>query len=207
MDKLKTAKIFSAAAIVIAVTIAVINLGQGESAVQPPSPDYRRLGPEKAAIVIYEHSDFACPACAAANLKLKEIIKVYGSQIQLNFKHYPLTMIHRFSLDAAAYADCAGKQGKFWEFGDMLFENREKWANNENFKAEFAGYAKKLNLDWQAMEKCHQDPETLKQIRNDISYGDLKGVDATPTFFINGKRAVGAIQMLNRVQILTAGNL
>jgi len=168
---------------------------------------WRRMGPEKAKIIIYEHSDFACPACAGANFKLKEIMKVYGKEIQLNFKHYPLTMIHRFSLDAAAYADCAGEQGKFWEFADLLFANAEKWANNENFKEEFKDYAKKLNLDWKKLEECHQDPKTLKQIKSDISYGDLKGVDATPTFFVNGKRAVGTLQLINRIQILTAEEL
>lgn len=207
MERLKTAKVFSALILLILTTVIVLTLSRGKNIQDSPSPPWRKMGPDKAKIVVYEYSDFACPACAGANFKLKEIMNVYGKEIQLNFKHYPLTGIHRFSLDAAAYADCAGKQGKFWEFADLLFANAEKWANNENFKEEFKNYARKLNLDWEKLEQCHQDPETLKQIKLDISYGDQKGVDATPTFFVNGKRAIGTLQLINRIQILTAKEL
>ncbi len=202
MSKLTKVRIFSAVFIAAVLTFVIFQLRESEASPTPLSPAFRRAGSEKPAITIFEYSDLACPACAAANSKLKSVLSVYGGKIQVNFKHYPLTGIHRFSLDAAVFADCAGKQGKFWEFADLLFENREKWANNENFKKEFESYAKKISLNFEQMEKCYLDPQSLKEVKNDISRGDLKGIDATPTFFINGKRAVGAGQMINELRRL-----
>ncbi|MEW5950306.1 MAG: thioredoxin domain-containing protein [Elusimicrobia bacterium] len=207
MEKIRTAKFFSAAILIILTTFAIFRLRQSDSSSHPPSPSFRIAGAKKPKITIFEYSDFACPACAAANEKLKTVLSAYGDKIQINFKHYPLIGIHRFSLDAAVYADCAGKQGKFWEFADILFENREKWANNENFKKEFESYAKKISLNFPEMEKCHADLAVLKEVKSDISYGELKGIDATPTFFINGKRAVGGGQLINELRRLAAKEL
>jgi len=159
-----------------------------------PAPGFRTFGPAGALVQITEYSDYACGACRAAADAAEKMLKVYGPDVRLELKHYPLVNIHRWSLDAAAYADCAGEQGKFKEYAAQLFENQEKWGDAKEKPKEFEAFASGLNLDWPAMQACAATPETLKRIKLDMAEAEMKGVNATPTFFINGKRAVGPAQ-------------
>jgi protein-disulfide isomerase len=178
-------------------TLAVLLARQLNLCPERPEPDFRSVGPRNAPVQIYEYSDFSCPACRMAAGKIDEMIKVFGPGLRVTFKHYPLTTIHPWSLDAAAYADCAGEQGKFTEYGAMLFENQEKWAMAKGRPAEFGDYAVKLGLDWPKMQACAASTATQRRVKLDMAEGDLKDVGATPTFFINGHRTVGSGQLLD----------
>ena len=190
-------KIILAAFLIFGATLITLLARQMNLGPTRAVPAFRSFGPKTAEIQIYEYTDFACPSCKAAYLKLEEMLKLYNGRIALNFKHYPLTSIHKWSFQAAAYADCAGEQGKFAEYAALLFENQDIWGREEKNPAEFSDYAKKLNLDLTAFEACSNKDETIKRIKLEMAEGDLKGVEATPTFFINGKRAVGAGQLLD----------
>lgn len=183
--------------IIFVSTIAVLLARQFNVGPVRPAPAFRTIGPADAPVQIVEYTDFACPACRAAAGKIEEMHKVFGNGLRVSFKHYPLVTIHPWSLHAAAYADCAGEQGKFREYAALLFANQEKWGQAKSEPWEFKTYADQLKLDWPAMQACSQAPETLKRLNLDIAEGDLKGVNATPTFFINGKRAVGSGQLLD----------
>ncbi len=179
-------------------TIAVLMARQLNLGPTRPSPAFRAFGPEKAPVQIYEYTDFSCPACRHAAGDMDGLLRIYGQSVHFSFKHYPLLNIHPWSLHAAAYADCAGEQGKFREYAALLFENQEKWALAKTEPVEFKQYALSLKLDWPKMTACSGAPETLKRIELDIAEADIKGVNATPTFFINGKRAVGSGQLLEQ---------
>jgi len=206
MNKLHLKKILVMFFLMFFSTLIVIFLRESNIIEIPKSPQYREKGPDNAKIKIIEFSDFGCPACAMANKYLNEILKVYKDRMQLSFKYFPLTDIHPNSFSAAIYAECAGKQGKFWEFGNMLFENQEKWALSKESEKIFMDYIVKLNLDIPSIQKCINDKEIEKTIKLDMSYGDLKKVDATPTFFINGKRAVGSMQLIENIKKAIAIN-
>ena len=194
----KNARLFALAAfLVFASTTAVLVARQLNAGPTRPAPAWRTFGPEAARIRIYEYTDFACPACRHAAKAVDEILKVYPADVRLSFKHYPLTGIHPWSEEAAAYADCAGEQGRFREYGALLFEGQEKWGRAKERPAEFEAFARQLGLDWEKLHSCAVSPEALKRVRLDSAEGDLKGVNATPTFFVNGKRAVGAGQLLD----------
>ena len=198
MIERNNARLLAFAAFLIFVsTIAVLLARQFNVGPVRPAPAYRTIGPENAPVQIVEYTDFACPACRMAAGKIEEMHKVFGSGLRVSFKHYPLLNIHPWSLHAAAYADCAGAQGKFTEYAALLFANQEKWGQAKRKPWEFKTFAEQLKLDWPAMEACSEAPETLKTLKLDIAEADLKGVNATPTFFINGKRAVGAGQLLD----------
>lgn len=186
--------------IIFVSAIAVLLARQFNIGPQRPAPPFRTFGPDNAAVHIYEYTDFACPACRHAAGTIDELIKVYGPSLQVSFKHYPLLNIHPWSLHAAAYADCAGEQGKFREYGDLLFANQEKWAQSEQEPVQFEDYAKKLGLNWDKMLACANSQETLRDLKLDIAEADMKGVNATPTFFINGHRAVGSGQLLDQAK-------
>jgi protein-disulfide isomerase len=193
-------KIFAAAALIFASTLATLLCRQYNLGPARPAPDFRTFGPEAATIEIYEYTDFSCPACRTADGHVAATRRVYPDAVRVIFKHYPLVGIHPWSLHAAAYADCAGQQDRFSEYAGLLFENQEKWSQSKEEPAEFAEYAKALNLDPAAFRKCADDPATARRVELDIAEGDLKGVSATPTFFINGKRIVGGQQFLEEVK-------
>ncbi|MDA8244621.1 MAG: thioredoxin domain-containing protein [Elusimicrobia bacterium] len=186
--------------IIFSSTVAVLLARQFNLTPDRPAPAFRTFGPAGAPVRIYEYTDFACPACRHAAGKIDELLKVYSGGLQVSFKHYPLLSIHPWSLHAAAYADCAGRQGKFMEYAHLLFEGQSEWGEAKALPRQFEDYAKKLGLDWDKMQACSEDPETLHALQLDISEADMKGVDATPTFFINGKRAVGSGQLLDQAQ-------
>ncbi len=184
--------------IIFVFTIAILLARQFDLGPERPAPDFRTFGPANAPVRIYEYTDFACPACRMAAGKIDEMLKVFGTGLRVSFKHYPLTGIHPWSLRAAAFADCAGEQGKFREYGALLFENQEKWAFAKQTPNEFEAYALQLKLDWPKMQSCSDAPETLKRLKLEMAEADMKSVNATPTFFINGKRAVGAGQLIDQ---------
>jgi len=190
-------KILIAGLLIFASTLITLTARQLNLGPDRPVPAFRSFGPKTASIQIYEYTDFACPACKAAYFQLEDMLKLYDGRILVNFKHYPLMSIHKWSLDAAAYSDCAGEQGKFKEYAALLFESQASWGRAEKKPPEFTVYAGKLKLDLPALETCVNKDETVKRIKLEMAEGDLKNVDATPTFFINGKRAVGAGQLLD----------
>ncbi len=189
-----------ACAIIFVSTVAVLLARQLNLGPMRPVPAFRAFGPENAPVQIYEYTDFACPACRHAASELDDMMKVYGPAIRLNFKHYPLMGIHPWSLHAAAYSDCAGEQGKFKEYAALLFENQALWGQAREKPKEFELYAGQLQLDWPKMLACSDAPETLKRIKLEIAEADMRGVNATPTFFINGKRAVGSGQLIDQAR-------
>lgn len=201
MIERKKARLLALAGIIIFVsTVAVLLARQFNLGPERPAPAFRTFGPETAPVQILEYTDFACPACRHAAVKLDEMLKVYGHGLRVSFKHYPLMNIHPWSFHAAAYSDCAGEQGKFKEYAELLFENQEKWGKAKEKPAEFETYALRLKLDWPKMVACADSTETLNRINLDIAEADMKGVNATPTFFINGKRAVGGGQLVDQAR-------
>ncbi|MHB0996701.1 MAG: DsbA family protein [Elusimicrobiales bacterium] len=179
-----------------AAALAAILLRRQDLTSMRPAPGFRALGPAGAPVVINEFSDFACPACKVGTEYAERLVEANKGRVRLNFKHNPLTNIHPWSVTAALYADCAGRQGKFWEYGKLLFEGMEKWGKAPQKPAQFEEYARSLGLDYAAMESCVSNPETMKAVRLDMAEGELKKIDSTPTFFVNKRRAVGGPQML-----------
>lgn len=169
-------------------------------------PEYRQLGNENAITEIYEYTDLACPACAMANEKLHEILEQHGDKIKLTFKHFPLNM-HRWASRAALHADCAGEQGKFFDYANMLFENQKDWAQKANEPEEFMLYAEKLGIDKEKFQICLENPDNAERIRLEKAEGDSKGIDGTPSFVINGKYSMGPGELFKealRLEKMTA---
>lgn len=185
-------RIAAAAGILIVFGFFVLIMKSCHKGPMLPVPEYRQLGNDNSSAIleIYEYTDLACPACAMANEKLHEMLEKHRDKIKLNFKHYPLTM-HYWAERAALHADCAGEQGKFFEYADMLFKNQEDWEEKENEPEEFILYAEKLGLDKEKMQTCLNNFSNLERIRLEKAEGTAKGVEGTPSFIINGKYSIG----------------
>jgi len=201
MIRKKNARLAALAGLVMFLsTLGVLLARQFNMGPTRPAPGFRTFGPADAPVQILEYSDFACAACRKAATATDEMLKIYSGVIRLQFKHSPWVNIHPWSLDAAAYADCAGEQGKFKEYAALLFESQEKWEKAKEKPKEFEAFARDLNLDWPKLEACSAAPETRKRIKLDMAEAEMKGVNSTPTFFINGKRAVGLDQFLEQAR-------
>lgn len=161
----------------------------------PACPSYRQLGGAGARVVVVEFSDFQCPHCAAAAGAAHEIEARFGSKVRFYYKYLPWTDMHRWAKDAALAAECAGKQGKFWPMHDLLFSRQGEWAPSDDAPGRFESYAGSLSLDLPAFGRCIRDPATAAAVQADIQDAKEHWVRSTPTFFVDGRRLVGAQQL------------
>jgi len=143
-------------------------------------------GPEKAPITIIEYTDFQCPYCRRGAETIRRLMETYPNKIRLVFKNNPLKF-HPQALPAAKAALAAHKQGKFWEYHDLLFKNSAKL--NEEM---FLKFARDLGLDMEKFNKDRNSEEIAKQIENDQARAAELKLSGTPTFIINGVVIRGA---------------
>ena len=109
------------------------------------------------------------------------MLEKYPNQVKLVFKNFPLRN-HQFAMQAAIAALAAEKQGKFWEFHDLLFKDYSH-LNEEKIKE----IAQQLKLNMEKFEKDRKDPQIMAMINRDLAEGNQVGVRGTPTVFINGR--------------------
>ena len=166
---------------------------------QPPSDisnedlvqkDSNVLGSRDAKVVIVEFSDFQCPACGSAAPIVKEVAKEYGDKILIVFRHFPIISSHPYALKAAEAAEAAAEQGNFWDYHDLLFENQENLKDSDLKK-----YAKEIGLDMDKFEEALNSGKFKDKVRGDLDAGEEFGVNATPTFFINGEVHRGVVSL------------
>ncbi len=113
--------------------------------------------------------------------------KDFGDKIAIVYRHFPLRQLHANTEIAALSAEAAGKQNKFWEMHDMLFENQKDWENDGNAQEIFISYAEKLNLNLAEFRQDMNSNELKKKIEDDYQSGVKAGINHTPTFFLNSK--------------------
>lgn len=169
---------------------------QGGGPTTPPSTqappaitkeDHIKGNPLATAVLI-EYSDMQCPACRAYYPVVKRVAEELGTKVQVVYRNYPLERIHKNARLAASSAEAAGKQGKFWEMHDTLFDNQEAWSESSDAKKLISGYAATLKLSLEQFEKDLSDDAIKKKIDSDLDGGTAAGVGGTPTFYLNGKK-------------------
>lgn len=141
-------------------------------------------------IILVEYGDFQCPSCGGAHSNVNTLIEEYGDDITFVFRNFPLTSIHPNARVAAAAAEAAGQQGKYWEMYDLLFSNQGDWssANVDQRITIFNGYATSLELDMTKFSEDLTSTNVSKKINFDIALGKSVDTQATPTFFLNGEK-------------------
>lgn len=148
----------------------------------------RFKGKQDSKVVLIEYSDFQCPACAYYYPLVDKLTKEYADKIVFAYRHFPLRQIHKNSQFASQTAESAGRQNKFWEMSDLLFNNQKDWAEENNALDIFRSYAQKLNLDKNKFETDFNSDKTKDKIENDFKSGTTAGVNGTPTFYLNGNK-------------------
>ena len=113
--------------------------------------------------------------------ELEQVLEKYPNQVKLVFKNFPLRN-HQFAMQAAIAALAAEKQGKFWEFHDLLFKDY-----NHLNEQKIEEIAQQLKLNMEKFDKDRKDPQIMAMINRDLAEGNQAGVRGTPTVFINGR--------------------
>lgn len=136
-------------------------------------------------VTLIEYSDFQCPACGAYYPLVKQIIKDFPN-LTVVYRHFPLAQ-HGNARIAAQAAEAAGKQGKFWEMHDLLFDNQRFWSEEKNAESIFKTYAQKLALDMDKFKADFDSGEVKNKIEADVQSGTAQ-INGTPTFFLNNQK-------------------
>ncbi len=138
-------------------------------------------------ITIVEYSDYQCPACAYFHPIVEKLKDKYGDQLQVKMKYFPLNS-HQYAALAARAAQAAKNQGKFYEMHSLLFENQKRWSGSGSPTSIFVSYARDLDLDIDKFKTDLNAAETQKIVMEQRQEGRNAGVNATPTFFIEGEK-------------------
>ena len=159
--------------------------------VLPVGPRDHIQGPAKASVTLVEYGDFECPHCGRAYPMVKGIQRSMGEDLRFVYRHFPLTRMHVHAEHAAELAEAAAQHGKFWPMHDMLFEHQDALEDGD-----LVGYAEILGIDPEWAAAALADGRFEPRVREDFSSGVRSGVNGTPTFFINGQRYDGPLDLL-----------
>jgi Na+/H+ antiporter NhaA len=150
-----------------------------------PGRDHIR-GPVSAPVTLVEYADFECPFCARATGVAKEVREHFGDSLRYVFRHLPLPDVHPYAELAAAAAEAAGAQGRFWDMHDLLFAHQDQLELED-----LAGYAGRLGLDVEEFLRDIDEQRHASRIREDVADAEASGARGTPTFFVGNRRHQG----------------
>ncbi|PYV18918.1 MAG: hypothetical protein DMG21_03390, partial [Acidobacteria bacterium] len=160
-------------------------------------PDSHSTGNPNAPVTIVEFGDFECPYCGDAEKSLEAVQAKYGDRIRFVFRHYPVWALHPYAEKAAEASECAADQGKFWEGAKKLYDQQADLSDPALLR-----YAQEMGLDMSKFKSCLASGEMAKRVRRDYDDGMAVGVRRTPTFFIGGKMAEGALDVSQFSQLI-----
>jgi protein-disulfide isomerase len=164
-----------------------------------PDPERDHIsGSADGLVRLLEYGDYECPFCAEVQPIVKEIQRRLSDDLLFGFRNFPLTNIHPHSEHAAEAAEAAGVQGNFWDMHDLLFENQGALEDDD-----LAAYAAELGLDQTRLIREVIWKIYTERIREDFKSGVRGGVNGTPTFFINGERYDGPLDLKNLLNALS----
>jgi len=149
------------------------------------------FGNKDSKVTLVEYGDFQCPGCKSAAEPISQVKKKYEEQLGFIFRNFPLTNIHPNAKVAAASAEVAGLEGKYWEMHDLLYASQDEWsaASGADRTDLFAGYAQQIGIDKNTFTTALEEKNEAitKKISYDQALGRKVGVSGTPSFFLNGK--------------------
>ncbi|HEX7477989.1 MAG TPA: thioredoxin domain-containing protein [Polyangiales bacterium] len=150
--------------------------------VQLSLADAPSRGAPMAKVTLVEFSDFQCPHCGAAHPELVQLLRTFDGSVRLVYKYFPLTG-HPRAMPAARAAEAARLQGKFWEMHDLLFEHQSSLNDDDLTK-----YAQQLGLDLTRFAADMSSEAVQKRLDASKAEGQKLGVEATPSFYVNGRQ-------------------
>jgi protein-disulfide isomerase len=147
-------------------------------------------GPSNAPVTIVEFTDFQCPFCQEVQSTIDELRRRYGGKIRIVFKHNPLPFHPRAEPLARLAIEARKQKGDraFWRAHDAI------WAADRDAidDAHLEQVARSLGLELTQVRRTLSERRYADVIAADRDLADRLQATGTPTFFINGRRLVGA---------------
>lgn len=162
-----------------------------------PNVNLNNMGDPDAPVKMVIYSDFQCPYCKIyAEETERQIIENYVKTGIVYYTYIPYGpsgfYIGPESEAAARAAFCAGEQGKFWEYHDILYANHTGENVGDFTDNRLSAFAKAIKLNSSQFQSCVKSGKFDQQLRDGIAQGQQVGIEGTPTFTINGKIMLGA---------------
>ncbi len=200
-------------AVVVVVLLIVSNLARTATIGPVSTPLLRSygqqsgnvLGDPNAPVKLIEVGDFQCPVCQAAFQTLEEpIITTYVNSGKVSYTFEAINVIGPESIRSAEAAYCAGDQNKFWEYHDYLYSNQGAENGGSFSDDRLMQFAQLLGLDMNKFTPCFQNGETANRVTQAQAVATQYGINATPSFVVNGKVFVGLISLTEMQQAIDA---
>ncbi len=163
-----------------------------------PERDHIR-GPVDAPLTIVEYADFECPFCSRATGSIDAVLAHFGDELRWVYRHLPLDQVHPHATAAAVAAEAAAMQGRFFDYGPVLFASQDHLEPDD-----LCRYASELGLDVDRFIADMRSPEALRRVEDDRMDAELMDLHATPTFFIGHKRHIGPYDSATLIRALEA---
>jgi protein-disulfide isomerase len=149
-------------------------------------------------VTLVEYGDYECPYCGEYAATVTQVQSLYNTQMTFQFRNFPLVSIHQNAFAGARAAEAAALMGKFWQMHDLLYEENQvyydssetasTWVGASDPETYFETYAKQLGLNVATFEQNYASNAVNNVINADMAAGNKLGVDATPTFYLDGKQ-------------------
>jgi len=160
--------------------------GAGNEVYKLALVDAPTKGAKQPKVTIVEFSEFQCPFCSRVNPTISELVKTYGNDVQVQFRHNPLPF-HNNAMIASLAGEAAREQGKFWEMHDKMFANQQALE-----RANLEKYAEEIGLNMGKFKAALDAEKGKDRIKRDMDDAAKFGARGTPNFFINGRNLRGA---------------
>jgi protein-disulfide isomerase len=154
----------------------------------------KRIG--QASVILLEFADFQCPYCSRYATETFPKIKhelIDSGKISYAYVNFPLESIHRDALRASEAAECADRQGKFWEMFARLYANQSRLT-----QADLVNHAHAVALDQGTFSQCLSS-DASAAVKADIEIGNAFGVQSTPDFFVGTIRDDGTVELTKHI--------
>ncbi len=167
-------------------------LNSSTDASAPKTPTVTFVNPSKGAtnpkLTIVEYSDFECIVCKQISPIIDIALQTYPNDVRLVWKDMPNDSAHLHATSAAIAAHCADRQGKFWEYAQMVFDRQSYLSDSALMQI-----AAELSLNQDKFAKCVSSKDTLPIVQKDFAEGQALGIAATPTLFVGDQVIIGLL--------------
>ena len=138
-------------------------------------------GPTAGRLVL-EYGDYECPYSRQAFQAIECVEQELSGRVRFAFRHFPLVQIHPHAFGAAAAAEAAALQHRFWAMHELLFRSQNALDDDDLLQ-----YAEQLGLDVARFDEDRVGPDVRRRIRRDVESGLASPeVRGTPTLFVDG---------------------
>lgn len=151
-------------------------------------------GKEDAPVTIVEYASLTCPHCADFTLNTFPKIKekyIDTGKVRLIFREFPFDPR---ATAAFMLARCA-PEDRYFPMINVFFQQLQQWAMAQDGEAALLQIAKLAGFTQESFQACLTNQELLDDINGVRERGSSYGVNATPTFFINGQKYAGSLSV------------